>query len=431
MHELHCVCSYAPEFHLKTRIVVVMHCRELEKTTSTAQLALLSLPNHELHIHGTRDERLDLTRLHEEGRRVLLLYPGLGARPLDEVLQESNSAPISLIVPDGNWRQAQRAARRIPGLAEAERVYLPDEAPTRWGIRHEPKPGGLATYEAIARALGKIEGGEVQAEMEAFFDRAVAITKEARGDVPAPLGDSETLPILYQDSDLVIINKPSGLLVHRNTDSDGRPALQILRDQMGEWVYPVHRIDRGTSGILVFARTPEIARHMSEQFEAGTVKKVYLALCRGADPELTRVDAPIPRDLGGPPRPATTEFRFLGAFEGRYGLYEVHPHSGRRHQIRIHLKHASHPIIGDVRYGKGEHNRAFRERFGFHRLALHALALTFQQPTTGATITIRAPLPEEFESLLGAIRLPLKPENRCDDPPPDQGAGESSDSLSP
>ncbi|OQX67098.1 MAG: hypothetical protein B6A08_17120 [Sorangiineae bacterium NIC37A_2] len=215
---------------------------------------------------------------------------------------------------------------------------------------------------------------------------------------------NDPVQILYQDDDLLVINKPSGLPVHRGRGVETPPLLQRLRDQMGEWVYPVHRLDGGTSGALLIARTPEIAARLSQQFEAGSVEKRYLALCRGKDPTLTRVEHALAREDGTERVPAVTDLTFLGSFE-RYGLYEVRPKTGRKHQIRLHLKHMSHPIIGDVRYGKGEHNMLFRERFGFHRLALHALSLRFTSPRTGEPIYVEAPLPFEFRSLLEAIGL--------------------------
>jgi tRNA pseudouridine65 synthase len=180
--------------------------------------------------------------------------------------------------------------------------------------------------------------------------------------------------------------------------------LQRLRDQLGQSVYPVHRLDRATSGVLVFALSPEVARDLQLALRAPTAEKRYLALCRGHDPNLTRVDRALAKERGAPERPASTELQLLGQFE-RYGLYEARPLTGRLHQIRRHLKHASHPIIGDVRYGKGEHNRIFRERFGFQRLALHAWQLRLAHPRTGKVLQVRAPLPADFASLLHALGL--------------------------
>lgn len=396
------MCALIPRLETRTKLVVVMHCREWEKTTATAPLALAALPHSELHIHGARDRRTDLSHLTQEGRRLLLLYPSEGAVPLTPELLQGDPRPVTLIVPDGNWRQAARAARRLPELSDVPRVFLPEGRPTAWGLRHEPKPGGLATIEAIARAFGVLESREVEEQLERLLAENVYRTHLTRGASQEEWTDP--VDILHQDEDLLVINKPSGLAVHRGRGVETPPLLQRLRDQMGEWVYPVHRLDSGTSGALLIARTPEIAARLSQQFESGRVEKRYLALCRGRDQSLTRVEHPLSRDDGEERVPAVTDFTFLGSFE-RYGLYEARPSTGRRHQIRLHLKHKSHPIIGDVRYGKGEHNLLFRERFDFHRLALHALSLRFFSPRTGEPLLVWAPLPPEFRSLLAAIGL--------------------------
>lgn len=215
---------------------------------------------------------------------------------------------------------------------------------------------------------------------------------------------NQHLPFLYQDGCLLAVDKPAGLAVHRGMARDRTFALQLVRDQMGRHVHAVHRLDRATSGVLLFALDPETAGRMQERFAAGQVEKRYLALVRGIPPESGVIDHPIPRDEGGPRVPAVTEFRRLATFE-RYALVEARPRTGRRHQIRRHLKHLSHPLIGDVRYGKGEHNRLFRERFGLHRLALHALELAFEHPGTGEPVRIVAPVPEDLAGPLRAMGL--------------------------
>jgi tRNA pseudouridine65 synthase len=216
------------------------------------------------------------------------------------------------------------------------------------------------------------------------------------------------IEILYRDQDLVAVDKPSGVAVHRGWARDGVPALQVVRDQVGSHVFPVHRLDRATSGVLLFATSGELARAVQDQLRAQQVQKVYLALCRGNDPALVRVDHPLAKEDGHEPRPAVTDFKLLGRFE-RYGLYEARPLTGRLHQIRRHLKHASHPIIGDTRYGKGEHNRLFRERYGFHRLALHASDLHLRHPRTGEPLRLHAPLPADFARLLRELGLTPPP----------------------
>jgi tRNA pseudouridine65 synthase len=212
------------------------------------------------------------------------------------------------------------------------------------------------------------------------------------------------LPVLYRDAVLLAVDKPSGLAVHRGAARDRTAALQIVRDLVGRHVHAVHRLDRATSGVLLFALDPATARRMQEKFEAGEVAKRYLALVRGIPPEEGMIDHPLPRAEGGPRVPAVTAFRRLATFE-RYALMEARPLTGRRHQIRRHFKHISHPLIGDVRYGKGEHNRLFRDRFNLHRLALHALELAFEHPETGERLRIVAPVPEDLAGPLRALGM--------------------------
>jgi tRNA pseudouridine65 synthase len=217
-----------------------------------------------------------------------------------------------------------------------------------------------------------------------------------------------SLPILHRDDLLLAVNKPSGLAVHRGAARDRIVALQLVRDLVGRHVHAVHRLDRATSGALLFALDPGTARRMQEKLAAGEVEKRYLALVRGIPPEEGVIDHPVPRAPGGPRVDAVTAFRRLAIFE-RYALVEACPRTGRTHQIRRHFKHLSHPLIGDVHYGKGEHNRLFRERFGLHRLALHALELTFDHPETCERLRIAAPLPEDLAGPLRAMGMDFPP----------------------
>lgn len=408
MHLQACLCAGLPRLALQTRVVLVMHHKEDDKTTATGPLALACLTNSERRLHGLRDAALDLRTLHEEGRRVLLLFPAEGARPISAELLAEDPRPVTLVVPDGNWGQARRIPRRVPGLGEAECVTLPDGPPSAWGVRFEPVSGGLSTFEAIARALGALESRQAQAALESVFERMVEATLGARGQagrIPElRQASSDALPVVYQDEHLIAVNKPAGLPSHRGWAQDVRPALQRVRDQVGRIVYPIHRLDRATSGLLLFAFSPEVVRDMQEILSAVQTAKRYLALCRGCDPALVHVDHPLSKEPGQEKRPAQTDFRLLGAFE-RYGLYEARPRTGRTHQIRRHLKHVAHPIIGDVRYGKGDHNRLFRDRYGFHRLALHCHRFHFTHPRTGRSLDLVAPLPDEFSALLSELAL--------------------------
>jgi tRNA pseudouridine65 synthase len=218
------------------------------------------------------------------------------------------------------------------------------------------------------------------------------------------------LELVHADARLVAINKPSGLLVHRGWARDDVVAVDLLHRQLGRQVWPLHRLDRGTSGVVVFALDVETAREFSTALERGEIGKRYVALCRGHAPDELLIDYALRKvDQDSPDRqPARTLVRRLGEFSMRpglradgeqYSLVEAIPYTGRTHQIRRHLKHIAHPIIGDVRYGKGAHNRVFRERFGLHRLALHAAELRFGE------LTIRAPLTEDLAGPLARMGL--------------------------
>lgn len=185
MHRHLCLCSLVPVYDLATRLVLVMHHREHTKMTATGPLALLSLKNSELRIHGDRDQPLDCSDLISQERRTLLLYPGDEVPILDTVLLRRDPRPVTLVVPDGNWRQASRMGRRLPGLETVEMVRLPPGPPTEWGIRREHHEEGLATFEAIARAMGIIESPVVQQGMEELFRTMVQRTLLAKGLKPA------------------------------------------------------------------------------------------------------------------------------------------------------------------------------------------------------------------------------------------------------
>jgi tRNA pseudouridine65 synthase len=212
------------------------------------------------------------------------------------------------------------------------------------------------------------------------------------------------MDILYHDDDLVIVNKPSGMLVHRGWANDRIVAMTEVRNALGRWVYPVHRLDRGASGALAFALSSEAASAVCAAFAEGSVHKRYVALVRGIPDEHSIIDHAIPKSPGGPRVDAVTELELLGTFE-RYGWVAAIPRTGRLHQIRRHLKHISCPIIGDVRYGKGEHNRLFRDRFGLHRLSLHCCELTVPHPRTGEPVRGRAPLPPDLAEPLTEMGL--------------------------
>ncbi len=228
----------------------------------------------------------------------------------------------------------------------------------------------------------------------------------------------DTLDILYRDDRLVAVHKPAGLLVHRSAIDrrETRFALQMLRDQIGRAVFPVHRLDKPTSGVLLFALDAPAARELGAAFETGAAGKRYVAVVRGYAPEMQRIDYPLKDEpdsttdrlarAGKAARAAITELQRLATAElpcgdgrhatSRYSLVEIRPLSGRRHQLRRHLKHIFHPIVGDTTHGDGRHNRLFRERFGCHRLLLAAVELCVPHPATGVPLRIAAPPAADF-----------------------------------
>lgn len=226
------------------------------------------------------------------------------------------------------------------------------------------------------------------------------------------------IPVLYRDDDLIAVHKPAGMLVHR-TSLDRRETLflvQTLRDQIGAHVHPVHRLDKATSGVVILALHHEAARRLAHAFATEGVRKRYLAIVRGHVAARVDVDHAL-RDVVDrfshrrTPRlrPARTEVSCRARIElpvavgryttARYSLVECRPHTGRRHQIRRHLKHLRHPVIGDVNYGDGAHNRFFRS-FGIARLLLAATDVCFPHPVSGADVHIHAPPDDDFKQLL-------------------------------
>ena len=208
--------------------------------------------------------------------------------------------------------------------------------------------------------------------------------------------------ILHKDSRCVAVHKPSGLSTHRGWDDSDDALLQRVRDEVNAYVYPIHRIDRGASGIVLFALDKVSARAFTDAWMGGEADKRYLAITRGHPPEHTLLDHPIPKAPGEDRVEARTEIWLRETF-GRYALVEARPHTGRLHQIRRHLKHLSCPLIGDVRYGKGEHNRIFRTEHALHRLALHATKLSVPHPD-GGMLVVDCPLADDLSAALASCR---------------------------
>lgn len=248
-------------------------------------------------------------------------------------------------------------------------------------------------------------------------DSAVAVEKKSLEDV-------QTLEILYQDEEIIAVNKPSGWFVHRSlldpkvTDI----VLQHLRDQVGRYLYPVHRLDRPTSGVLLFAFSAESARFLSEQLMDNRVEKMYLAIVRGYVTDSGEIDYPLTvihdkiadKDKGEKEAQAAfTTYSGLAQVElnlstgkyptSRYSLVALKPLTGRKHQLRRHMNHIAHPIVGDTTYGDLRHNRLFLREFEVDRLLLHAHKMTIIHPRTKKELTIVAPLDELWITLLIAL----------------------------
>ena len=238
------------------------------------------------------------------------------------------------------------------------------------------------------------------------------------------------LEILFKDESLVAINKPSGLLVHRSPidQYETRFAMQMTRDQIGQHVYPVHRLDKPTSGVLLFALSSEVASLLSKQFTATTMNKTYWAVVRGYTNNSGVVDSDLQEewdkmtdglvDKAKPAqsaithyeRLATTELPFpVGRYETvRYSLVALQPKTGRKHQLRRHLKRIFHPIVGDTTHGDGKQNTFLREQFGLSRLMLHAKSIGFKHPLTEEDLLIEASVPEDFSLILESLELTRK-----------------------
>lgn len=199
------------------------------------------------------------------------------------------------------------------------------------------------------------------------------------------------MPVLYRDDHVIVVAKPSGFIVHRGWANDRVVVMTLVRDAIGAWVYPVHRLDRGTSGALVFALDPDSQRVLSQGFEAQSVHKRYLTLVRGRLLEAGTIDYAIPRTEKGERIDAVTDYRPLLILD-RFTLVEAIPRTGRLRQIRRHMKHLDHPIALDKRHGRGEFHALARERYGFERMVLHARSIRFEHPVSRRQIEVVAPL---------------------------------------
>lgn len=233
------------------------------------------------------------------------------------------------------------------------------------------------------------------------------------------------LEILFEDDDLVAVNKPANLAVHRSAfvGPDDAFLIDLLREQVDGRLHLAHRLDRATSGVLLVARSPEMAAQLGEQFMGRSVRKRYLTVCRGwPEPEAACIDYPLPGSREtGPRREAQTDYRRLATVEvdiplgryekQRYALAAAEPLTGRFRQIRKHFAHIHHPIVGDSQHGRGDHNRLFKIHFASHRMLLHAATLDFTHPRDGRAMRIEAGLDATWSRLLETFGW----QHACDD----------------
>ncbi|MBP2194804.1 tRNA pseudouridine(65) synthase TruC [Pantoea cypripedii] len=230
------------------------------------------------------------------------------------------------------------------------------------------------------------------------------------------------LEIIYQDEWLVAVNKPAGWLVHRSwlDRKEKVVVMQTVRDQIGQHVFTAHRLDRPTSGVLLMGLSSEVGRLLSQQFEQHQIRKTYHAVLRGWLSESGTLDYPLVEELDKiadkfateprGPQPAVTDYQLLTHVEmpvaisryatSRYSLVEMQPRTGRKHQLRRHMAHLRHPIIGDTTHGDLRQNRGAATHFGLDRLMLHASALSLNHPVTGEPLVIRAGLDTVWQQML-------------------------------
>jgi tRNA pseudouridine65 synthase len=220
----------------------------------------------------------------------------------------------------------------------------------------------------------------------------------------------QKIPLIYQDEHLVAVHKPPGLLVHRTPISQDKVfLLQWIRRQLDQLVYPAHRLDRATSGIIIFGKTPEAGGRLGYAFGTYAMEKTYLAIVRGWIPQADTIDYPLMDAESGQQEalPAMTKYTCLQHSEmdeeiglryktARFSLAEISPLTGRRHQIRKHFSHIRHPIIGDKRHGDVKHNTFFRENYQMSRMLLHAHSIRFEHPVTKEWLTLCAPPDASF-----------------------------------
>lgn len=236
---------------------------------------------------------------------------------------------------------------------------------------------------------------------------------ESSADAEPRLPPHPPLPVLHLEDDFVAVSKPSGLLVHRDSHHENAPAaLQVVRDQLGKFLYPFHRLDRATSGVLLFGLSSAAAAALQASLSAADAHKDYFALMRWPGslrelPDAWTCDRPL-TDEKGIARAARTDFQLVETFR-HCALVRCRIFTGRYHQIRRHANHSGRHILGDTTHGKGRINALFRERYGLQRLFLHLQRISMRHPTTGAPLELTDPMPPELITVLDRLRAEVSP----------------------
>lgn len=226
--------------------------------------------------------------------------------------------------------------------------------------------------------------------------------------------------VLYRSKGLLAINKRAGIPVHGSPIIEDSPQtlLAMVRQNEGRLMYAPHRLDRPVSGVMLFTGKRDLLSELSRLFETGEIQKCYITVARGWTEDKGEISYPLlpPKDVrkaGSVARESVTRFKTIARVElpipvdpyptARYSLLALHPQTGRRHQLRMHMKHISHPLVGDTTYGRGEHNRMFRENYNCDRLLLHAWTVEFAHPANGRSVRIQAPLDGQFSRVISAL----------------------------
>ena len=337
---------------------------------------------------------------------------------------------ISAIIPVDRFGQLILAAKpdKNPALIQCPGEVTPETLLAAYGLKcggiqpvlDSASEGGLSVRVYLATHAETVSRHEeilppllLQSVVKMINEGLITDLVSIAGILRALVGKlvEEKIPILYRDDYCVAVYKPSGMLVHRtNMDQEKENLQLLLRNQLDMKVQPLHRLDKPTSGIVLFVTDETVLRPFFELFQHREVRKTYRAMVRGFTDDSGVIDYDLVRNKDTETLvSAITEYRTLARTElpipvgpyasSRYSLVEINLKTGRMHQIRKHFSHISHPVIGDTKYGDGRHNRMLRENFRCHRLMLAAVGLEFPHPITGAEVKIHAETDASFTDI--------------------------------